>query len=962
MEAERSTLLSPMKVSFLQRLLAVWLFFTLLKVNCFCHGAEHGRVVVHYNQSFNHYTTADSNAAKSLSNKQTTSKGFNRQHQRNSVQFETPSDTSIHVSTRIAARRVLSAEETSSHPDVKVLGMALVTHHHNLPTAQKVPTIKTIYRGSSAEETASHPDVRVSGMALVRHHHNLPTAQKVPTIKTIYRGSRAEETASHPDVRASYSTLALTRDQNPHTVEIHSKPKGSEQIHRTKKIKTVQENKLIYLENNLKRSFKKRQKRESTSQLTCKFPSFLETSPLCLVSKLIPGKVCKWFHTRQDKTPLFPFPNIVPPYHNWELQGSAAQMRNMNNRYLFGCIQKYSNNHYLVKITGKFKEIGERYHHYTRFLCVKFVPRGLNVVQYMVSKSSNVSEDLHCDTQKLKYVEQVLIADKFRELPDCPRDLRGAFRITRVHDAVHNVTCHLSPLKASLLESDCVNKEGIYLDFSAFRGCDGFNNDTSGVMYARDIVYLRCYSASWKKGGWNYVVVKRDKTKKKIGYRNTEMFHCLRFKKDQITNNIKLFIYFDSLCGFSDSHIKNSTPYFVFDIVPLTSSLLSNAKKTELEQLRCDLPKAILGEWIEKSAYSGEQTIRIGKQNIELGQEGKYMCMQSDRGQGIKYLFPTSRCVKRTWMERRKVSHFNNSFMLISANLPIGCRPRFVGFSVLQSEATSSIHLTYRLSQSIALPMESIQDPMLFVQNSLPEKFCNKRHLFRLDPYPRWGRNIEKIAVRPNALESNQPLLDCRFQGPLPNMFSFSGKLRVNVINGGIKNSRCPGRINICSSPTQIHLQYDVTCRKKDASYGCLGKVWNTKQKRGQDHYLLQDLHTHQIYCARSSESGFEIVRAASMQCYEFYWGLAAFQQQFHEKIDILTEGFMECPTGSPGGATDATGAVLEGDVTDPNNTLVPLKNNTKIKAVSTSPNSIYRANILSLIITIWIWLEYLLL
>ena len=212
-------------------------------------------------------------------------------------------------------------------------------------------------------------------------------------------------------------------------------------------------------------------------------------------------------------------------------------MRNSDNRYHFDCVQQYEHDKYLVKVTGKFQEIGGQFNEYVynSFLCLKFIPRGLNVIQYMASKNSNISENLNCGTEDLDYVEQLLIADKFRELPDCPRDLRGAYKIVRIQDAVHNVTCNLRPHKTSLLESDCVDKEGIRMDFGAFNDCEGFNNDTNGVKYMRDVLYLRCYSVSWVENGWNYVVVKRNKATRKISYTNKEMFYCMRFRKDPIT-------------------------------------------------------------------------------------------------------------------------------------------------------------------------------------------------------------------------------------------------------------------------------------------------------------------------------------------------------------------------------------------------------------------------------------------
>jgi hypothetical protein len=120
-------------------------------------------------------------------------------------------------------------------------------------------------------------------------------------------------------------------------------------------------------------------------------------------------------------------------------------MRNSDNRYHFDCVQQYEHDKYLVKVTGKFQEIGGQFYEYVHnsFLCLKFIPRGLNVIQYMASKMSNISENLNCGTEDLEYVEQLLIADKFRELLDCPRDLRGAYKIVRIQDAVRNVTCNL---------------------------------------------------------------------------------------------------------------------------------------------------------------------------------------------------------------------------------------------------------------------------------------------------------------------------------------------------------------------------------------------------------------------------------------------------------------------------------------------------------------------------------------
>jgi hypothetical protein len=388
--------------------------------------------------------------------------------------------------------------------------------------------------------------------------------------------------------------------------------------------------------------------------------------------------------------------------------------------------------------------------------------------------------------------------------------------------------------KLSLLESDCVDKEGIRMDFGAFNECEGFNNDTDGVKYMRDVLHLRCYSASWVENGWNYVVVKRNKTTRKISYTNKKMFYCMRFRKDPITTNIKLYIFFDSICKFNFSQLRSSDSFFLLDLVPLTSSLVPTSKQTELEQLVCNLPSAVQGQWIENSAYSGNQTIKIGSKTVGLGRDGRYTCMLSDGGKGIQQLFPGN-CDQDVWMVRRRFSHFNNSYILTSVDLPIGCRPRFTGLSISQGPSTSNFHFTYRLSRSVVLPIDSVQDPMLFVRKSLPEMFCGDRDLFRLDPYPQWGRNIEKIAIRPHALATNQPLVDCRFQGPLPNMFS--GRLRVNVVDRGMKNAKCSGSLDICSSP-------DI--------------------------------------------------------CYDFYWGLAAFQQQFHEKIDILARDFMECPTKAP--------------------------------------------------------------
>ena len=105
-----------------------------------------------------------------------------------------------------------------------------------------------------------------------------------------------------------------------------------------------------------------------------------------------------------------------------------------------------------------------------------------------------------------------------------------------------------------------------------------------------------------------------------------------------------------------------------------------------------------------------------------------------------------------------------NDYLLLS-NFSNGCRSRITRFGV--TEAIGNEVLIYRLSQSV--PVErKVKDSDVYFKYHILKQFCSSWLPYIKDPYPIWGRNIEKIVMK-NPTRIKRPcLLPALGKGYLP--------------------------------------------------------------------------------------------------------------------------------------------------------------------------------------------------
>ena len=595
--------------------------------------------------------------------------------------------------------------------------------------------------------------------------------------------------------------------------------------------------------------------RNNSSQENCAFPAFFQTP--CMNSL----QVCHWSQgkhfskkeTSSHKSKL----NEIYSDWRWVVNESNISVstgldtQGDGQHKSLTCIKQVGSNKFIFSLVHSLNP------KIIKHSCMKLIQRGENVVEFKMSNlSSNVSEEL-CKEETLSE-KGLLMADKFKEVADCPLDLLGGFAIERVYDSKQRDYCVIPEGAQGVFETDCIQKEGIFIDLPGTQNCS-----FEKFLGHFENKHLHCYSQEWRDEDFSYFITKRrfrSSYDVRREARESE-FQCLKYKRNRNGEDITLYLYKDPICDQG----KESEPqdrYILY--LRKSTTVYHNAN---IMKSKCAFSKELQGQWLEKSRHFGDKSVNISSKSIEIPKTGLFVC--GETFEGISY----RRCLadySRAWPEPGRLRYFDNEYMLVSRTNN-GCRERMTRLAV---KSWTNSHLVYRLSQSQPIRRINGVTPEKFYKREL-FYFCEYKFFFSLDPGPYWGRNIEKVITKSPLKKdrfSECPVLKskCGFQSVL-----FDGKT-------------CNGTISTSSSG--IELVYQPRCSASTVSYRCLKQESEDNTKYGS--FSLIQNSRGQVFCIHQyydrAQKHDVILRLDSPQCSDIDWTIAANgKSAWHEKLTL---------------------------------------------------------------------------
>ena len=246
---------------------------------------------------------------------------------------------------------------------------------------------------------------------------------------------------------------------------------------------------------------------------------------------------------------------------------------------------------------------------------------------------------------------------------------RSGYKIVKIYNKLKDYYCSFKNSVFTTLESDCVAKEGIYIDLGQGSNC---SHDFLHNFNLYDANF-RCYSRPWSNHGLTYFIAAR-RPRSRNEYRSLE-FRCVIFEKlyTQVQNSnnslstetIKLYIFNDPICPQQGLFVNESEHLsFIFYLQRHQNN--ADLYGDMFFKPGCNFPKELLGNWIEKSTHLGTQEIIIDKTHISVPPYGKFLCIQ-------RYAFNLenpNHCLDSTrggqWLGEGRVRFYFDDFIVSS--------------------------------------------------------------------------------------------------------------------------------------------------------------------------------------------------------------------------------------------------------------------------------------------------------
>lgn len=623
-----------------------------------------------------------------------------------------------------------------------------------------------------------------------------------------------------------------------------------------------------------------------SGNLSCSFPSFLQAS----CPKL--SKTCRhWsqaIRIAHGRNMAFdgPVVNDRPSSGKrmWTFNGGKVEIidstthNSQQNRITkFYCWKKVSPHIFIISSSNDSTKGDSN----QRFSCIKFRKRGRNVIQYEKSAWKNNYTSLACNASDLITNEDPLIQTDLYEVVDCPSELNGGYRIMQFYNGETDAQCsyHNFTTRSAILESDCLGGEGLVIHLPLNSDC--LSKKTKAYSHAEEnrLAFL-CHSTAWKDQEYTYFIVKHKNLRTiPLSHNKQSDFLCARFRKLVKENGeeIELQIYNQPSCWRRNIINTSSVIFLIMKLKRRPNDNHPVRFPSEIKETRCSFPAKFQGTWNEISHHNSIQTVIINQTEVDIPLYGQFQCK-------TQYVFQhrapdiCNSLVTGKWPGMGRASFGVNDYLLVS-NFSNGCRARVTRFGI--TDVISSHVLIYRLSQSVAFDYGAPNAEEYF-NHYILRRFCSSWLPYIPDPYPLWGRNVEKILM-------NSPMRTER-QCPLPALGRGVYQFRSLLDN----DNECHGPASrvyfACEDPFTIKIKYDSGCQFSDVSFTCLG----TAQKIGQ-FFFARNERKQSINCLWFDKENKQLFRLNSPQCSDIDWGKHPREERnFAEKF--VFRYYSKCP------------------------------------------------------------------
>jgi len=544
----------------------------------------------------------------------------------------------------------------------------------------------------------------------------------------------------------------------------------------------------------------------------------------------------------------------------------------------FYCWKKLAPHVFIV--SSKNNETNEN----VKYSCIKFRKRGRNVIELERThwKDNHTSLAL-CNVSDLNTAESPLILTSAQEIPDCPSELRGGLQIMEVHNTMTQQEC-LSDNDTGLgmLESDCMDKEGILIYFQERKNCS-----LSKRSYGAFHLALSCYSTPWKDGNYTYFIAK-SRTVATNAFTLAD-FLCIRFQRviNENGEEFTLQLYKQPIC------LRNAPPSSMLLTMHLRRR--KNVEETripssDITPTDCSFPEKFQGTWNLVSLHNGFQNVVINEKTVNIPPYGEFQCKQ-------QYIFQhqapykCSSLVTGKWPGTGRAKFFHDDYLLLS-NFTNGCRPRLTRFGI--TDIIGSDVLVYRLSQSQPILSAGHNEFLeYYYVNHVLRLFCSSWLPYTRDPYPIWGRNIDKIITQRTSVAKTAR---CSLPSLSKGVYYFKS---VNA-----DQSECSGQTSriqfACEKSFGFKVKYDPSCQKPDVSFTCMGLAWKIGEFS-----LVQDVKSKNISCMWFDKESNQMFRLNSPQCPDIDWGQRRPGNVVNYDEKFVFQYYSKCPVLSSAGNID---------------------------------------------------------
>ena len=622
----------------------------------------------------------------------------------------------------------------------------------------------------------------------------------------------------------------------------------------------------------------------STKKPLCSFPSFLQES--CSEA----SKTCR--HWSQGRRLEYGGNNAFYERESarserkgeflWVFKGrkleisAADSLPSRINPHRFYCWQKLAPHIFIISSKNATNKSDSN----VKYSCVKFRKRGRNVIEYLQSLWMDNSTNLACNESDLIPNENPLIlATMPQQLPDCPTELNGGFQIVQLYNGKTDEQCSYNNYTdIAMFESDCLGKEGLMIQLPAQRDCSLRRREyaiDTGMFHLE----FHCYSTPWKDEQFTYFIVKRrlKRLTRNAFTETTESdFLCARFQKvvNESDGEIQVEFFDKPTCW---RNVSAASIFLNFHLKRRITLDQPARAPYEINETECSFPEKFQGIWREISQQNGLQTVVINKTAVDIPPYGRFHCK---RQHFFQYQAPykCSSLVSGKWPGTERAKFYMDDYLLLS-NFSNGCHPRITRFGI--TDVIWNDILAYRLSQSVRITREEQTSDEYFNFHIL-RQFCSSWLPYMKDPYPIWGRNIEKIVMK-NPVRSQQPCLLPAF-----------GKGVYHFKSVHADQSECHGpesRVQFgCDGSLKIKVKYDPSCRKPDVSFACIGKAWKIGEFS-----IVQDTKSKSISCMWFDKENNQLLRLNSPQCSDIDFGKRPWEERTYAEKFVL-KYYGKCP------------------------------------------------------------------